>query len=55
MLEARSKKIHAKAITVNLAGDPKLDELYGGMHHNVISDVRELPGGLLRIYSQLTR
>jgi hypothetical protein len=53
--EARSKSIYTKAITVNIAGDSKLDDLYGAFHHNVISDVRELPDKLLRIYSALTR
>ncbi len=52
--EARSKNIYIHAITVNLAGDPKLDDLYGNVHHNIISDVRELPDRLLRIYSALT-
>jgi nitric oxide reductase NorD protein len=55
MFEARSKNIHAHAITVNFAGDPRLDEIYGNVHHNVISDVRELPDKLLRIYGTLTR
>ncbi len=55
IFEARSKHIYAKAVTVNLAGDPRLDDLYGSMHHTVISDVRELPDKLLRIYSALTR
>lgn len=53
--EARSKNIHTHGLTVNIAGDPKLDDLYGNVHHNVISDVRELPGKLPRIYSTLTR
>ena len=53
--EARSENIHVKAITVNLDETPMLDELYGSVHHNVISDVRELPDKLLRIYSALTR
>ncbi len=53
--EARAKQIHVRAITVNLPADPKLDALYGNVHHNVISDVRELPDRLLRIYSSLTR
>jgi len=52
--EARSKNIYIHAITVNLIGDPKLDDLYGNVHHNIISDVRELPDKLLRIYSALT-
>lgn len=55
ILEARSKNIYAHAITVNFAGDPRLDDLYGDVHHNVISDVRELPDKLLRIYGSLTR
>ena len=55
IFEARSKNIYTKAITVNLAGDSKLDALYGSIHHNVISDVRELPDRLLRLYSALTR
>lgn len=55
IFEARSQGIHTHAITVNLAADPKLDALYGNVHHNVISDVRELPNKLLRIYSALTR
>ncbi len=55
IFEARSKNIYVHAITVNIAGDSKLDDLYGNVHHNVISDVRELPDKLLRIYSALTR
>ncbi len=55
ILEARSKNIFTHAITINFDGDPKLDDLYGNVHHNVISDVRELPNKLLRIYGSLTR
>ena len=55
ILEARSKNIYAHALTVNISGDPKLDELYGHVHHHVISDVRELPDKLPRVYSSLTR
>jgi len=55
IFEARSKNIFTHAITVHFAGDPKLDDLYGNVHHNVISDVRELPDKLLRIYGTLTR
>jgi nitric oxide reductase activation protein len=55
IFEAHSKNIYAHAITVYFAGDSKLDDLYGDVHHNVISDVRELPDKLLRIYSGLTR
>jgi nitric oxide reductase NorD protein len=53
--EVRAEGIHAKAITVNIVGDKRLDDLYGSFHHNVITDVRELPTKLLRIYSALTR
>ena len=55
ILEARSKNIFTHAITVHYTGDAKLDNLYGNIHHNVISDVRELPDKLIRIYSSLTR
>jgi nitric oxide reductase NorD protein len=55
ILEARSKNIFTHAITVNFAGDPNLDNLYGNVHYTVISDVRELPDKLLRIYGSLTR
>jgi len=54
MQEAHSKNIYAKAITVNIPGDPMLDDLYGDTHHNIISNVNELPDKLLRIYSSLT-
>jgi nitric oxide reductase NorD protein len=53
--EARSKNIHTHALTVNISGDPKLDDLYGRVHHHVIADVRALPDKLPRIYSTLTR
>jgi nitric oxide reductase NorD protein len=52
-LGARGVRFHA--LTVNLPADPKLDQLYGKARHHVISDVRELPGKLLRVYSALTR
>ncbi len=53
--EARSRNYHVKAITVNIGSDPRLDDLYGRMHHHVIGDVRELPDKLLRLYGTLTR
>ncbi len=53
--EVNSKNIYVHSITVNLARYSKLDDLYGDVKHNVISDVRELPDKLLRIYSELTR
>ncbi|MDA8138346.1 MAG: VWA domain-containing protein [Desulfobacteraceae bacterium] len=53
--EARARNLHVKAITVNIGSDPRLDDLYGRMHHHVIGDVRELPDKLLRLYGTLTR
>ena len=53
--ELRSKNIFVHAITVNITEDPKLDQLYGNIHHNIISDVTQLPDKLLRIYSKLTK
>jgi nitric oxide reductase activation protein len=53
--EARSKNIYAHSILVNIAGDSRLDSLYGKIHHTVISDVCDLPDKLLRIYRDLTR
>ncbi|MDJ0667612.1 MAG: hypothetical protein QNJ61_10045 [Desulfobacterales bacterium] len=53
--EARAQRIFTHAITVNLPASPRLDDLYGHVHHTVISDVQELPDQLLRIYSALTR
>jgi len=53
--EVYSKNIYVHSITVNLAKYSKLDDLYGDVNHSVISDVRELPDKLLRIYSGLTR
>ncbi|MDY6791498.1 MAG: VWA domain-containing protein [Thermodesulfobacteriota bacterium] len=53
--EVHSKNIYVHSITVNLAQYSKLDDLYGDVKHNIISDIRELPDKLLRIYSGLTR
>ncbi len=53
--EAFSRRIHTHAVTVNMHNDARLDDLYGNVHHNVISDVRELPARLPRIYGALTR
>jgi hypothetical protein len=47
--------IRFHALTVNLPADPQLDQLYGKARHHVVSDVRELPGRLLRVYSALTK
>lgn len=53
--EAAARRIHARALTVNIAGDARLDDTYGSLQHNVLSDVRELPDRLLRMYGALTR
>jgi hypothetical protein len=55
LLELGARHIRFHALTVNLAADPKLDGLYGKARHHVISDVRELPERLLRVYRALTR
>lgn len=54
ILEARSGGVHTHGITVNIAADPKLDRLFGRLRHNVITDVKELPSKLVRIYHALT-
>ncbi|MFP4030583.1 MAG: nitric oxide reductase activation protein NorD, partial [Desulfococcaceae bacterium] len=33
--EAAARRIHARALTVNIAGDARLDDTYGGLRHNV--------------------
>lgn len=55
--EMAAKQIHVHAITVNmnLNGISVLDDLYGDIHHNLITNVIELPDKLLRIYGALTR
>jgi len=55
LLEVQSKNIYVHAITVNIAADPQLDELYGNIHHSVIADARELPDRLPWIYGALTK
>lgn len=55
VLEAGARRVHTRAITVNMAQDIVLDNLYGPLRHNIISDVRELPDKLLGIYGALTR
>jgi hypothetical protein len=55
LLELNTRHIRFHALTVNVSADPKLDELYGRARHHVISEVRELPERLLRVYSALTR
>jgi nitric oxide reductase NorD protein len=55
VFEAHAKHIYFKAIVVNVAGDPNLDALYGKLHHSLISDIKELPDKLLRIYGAMTR
>ncbi|MGD9017307.1 MAG: hypothetical protein PVH30_07970 [Desulfobacterales bacterium] len=53
--EARATGITTHGITVNLPGHPRLDVLYGNTGHTVISDVKELPDRLMRVYGSLTR
>ncbi len=54
VFEARSKNIFTHGITVNMSNDVKMDDLFGPVHHTVISNVRELPDKLWRVYSSLT-
>ncbi|MEJ5359611.1 MAG: VWA domain-containing protein [Desulfobacterales bacterium] len=53
--ELASRGIRFHAVTVNHPADARLDRLYGRARHHVITDVRELPGRLLRVYGGLTR
>ena len=53
--ESNAMGVHVRAITVNMAADPKLDALYGAARHIVITDARELPDRLPAIYSRLTK
>lgn len=52
--EARSRNIFTHGITVNIRTTNAMDDLFGPVHHTAISDVRELPDKLWRIYSALT-
>ncbi len=55
--ELRAQGIHVHAITVHMdpATTSRLDDLYGDIHHNLISEVSDLPDRLWRIYAALTR
>lgn len=53
--ELASRGIRFHAVTVNHPADARLDRLYGRARHHVITDVRGLPGRLLRVYGGLTR
>ncbi|MCP3951001.1 MAG: VWA domain-containing protein [Desulfobacterales bacterium] len=55
IFEARSRNIYTHGITVNIRLHNEMDDLFGSVHHTAISDVRELPDKLWRIYSSLTR
>jgi len=55
VFEAHAQHVFFKAIVVNIVGDPDLDALYGKFHHSLISDLKELPDKLLRIYGAMTR
>jgi hypothetical protein len=54
-MAARQIHVHAISVNMNLDGIRVLDDLYGDIHHSLISNVIELPHKLLRIYSALTR
>ena len=54
-LAARQIHVHAITVNMNLNGISVLDDLYGDIHHSLISNVIELPDKLLRIYGALTR
>ena len=55
--ELRAQGICVHAITVNMdpANTSRLDALYGDIHHNLITEVTDLPDRLWRIYGALTR
>lgn len=53
--ELRAEGIYVHAVTVNIDADPRLDDLYGDIHHSVISEVGDLPDRMWRIYGALTR
>lgn len=55
--ELRAQGMHVHAITVNMNPQytPRLDQLFGDIHHNLISEVTDLPDRLWRIYGALTR
>jgi len=53
--ELRAEGIYVHAVTVNIGADPRLDQLYGDIHHSVISEVQDLPDRMWRIYGALTR
>ena len=55
VVEARATGIHVKAITVNISGNDRLDQLYGRNHHPCIGNVHDLPDKLVRVYRALTR
>jgi len=55
IFEARSQNIYTHGITVNIRSNNEMDDLFGPVHHTAITDVRELPDKLWRIYSALTR
>ena len=55
LFELQARGIYTHAITVNQSADPQLDDLFGHVHHSLISDVRQLPDKLVWIYGRLTR
>ena len=55
ILESRSKNIFTHGVIVNMAENPKLNNLFGNAHHHVISDITNLHDKLFKIYNFLTR
>jgi nitric oxide reductase activation protein len=55
ILEARTEGTFVRAITVNAGDNKLLDRLYGVAHHTRISNIHDLPGRLVRVYTALTR
>jgi len=55
IMEARAAATHVKAITINAYDNGQLDRLYGGNHHTLVGNIRDLPDRLVWVYSKLTR
>lgn len=53
ILEAVSKRIAIRSITVNISDVSGLNDVYGQFRNNVIADIRQLPGKLAGIYGTL--
>ncbi len=55
LLEAGQSAVQTHAIILNIAVDAQLQALYGATRLSVITNVRELPSRLLRIYGRLAQ